>query len=262
MKKFLMCFCASTPPLKGIYTALFILMLTVPVFSQVEQTDKTPVTTPFHKWEVGFDLKPLFRSDEPYNVLIKRYLSKNQALRLGLGAADISSNKGNTNLGGEYYYTKDSIIYFGQNRDENLKEQKFSVFLGYQFQRQLRQLSLYCAADLFYQLTHYQFVVPVQGYFNYSGVDPTPKQIPLSGRTNNVDIFGIKGILGLKYSFNHALSLSTEMALIFQSEHLKFSEGESFFSTTFDLHSALNSSHTTNKLLFKPIMGIYLNYSF
>ena len=90
MKKFLLTLCVSTPSVKpslltvkGIYTALFILILTTTASAQIELKDNT-TAVPFHKWEVGVDLKPLFRSDEPYNIFVKRYLTERQALRLGL----------------------------------------------------------------------------------------------------------------------------------------------------------------------------------
>ena len=97
MKKLLMTLCASTPSVKGIYTALFILILSTSAFAQFELKDTTH-NIPFHKWEVSVDLKPLFRSDEPYNLFVKRYLTETKVLRFRLSAFNIQFHDDSLNI--------------------------------------------------------------------------------------------------------------------------------------------------------------------
>ena len=76
---------------------------------------------------------------------------------------------------------------------------------------------------------------------------------------------GISQIIGLSYKFNNHLSISSEFAISFYRTSHYLSKDEdlpSNSSVVIVTYSGFTSSGTNNELIFKPLLGLYLNYHF
>lgn len=275
MKKFLLAACVSTPSVKGIYTALFILMLTLPVFSQVEQTDKTPIAAPFQKWEVGFDLKPLFRSDEPYNVLGKWHFTERKAVRFGLGIANSTASTDSVSLFNQDFtrITSNAVLQYREVHPKQNKKKNGQFSIGYQYSIiNNNKISFYSATDISYKQEQEDFNIFGGATFfsNYYLLDSVKSNI-FSNKASLIsleyksEVYGISQIIGFTYRFNNYLSLSSEFAVIFNRTHYTVSKYERIAgnsSAVFYTNSEFKSSGTTDDFSLKPLMGLYLNYHF
>jgi hypothetical protein len=263
MKKFLLAVCTSTPSVKGIYTALFILMLTIPVFSQVEQTDKTPIAAPFHKWEVGFDLKPLFRSDEPYNVLGKWHFTERKAVRVGLGTTnwskmvdsfDIQENKVTNN--------NQNQVQYAQLTRNNSKKRRYDVKIGYQYEFRQGKIGIYTATDFNWLRETVDFLTPYQYGGGVPGLfEPFVGYQSIVYIVNKKTTYSLIQSLGFKYNVNSYLSCSFETCLIGKYVRFYYRKGENPYLDVDYTKYTIKGGHET-LLDFKPVMGLFINYHF
>ena len=268
MKKFLLTLCASTPTVtpslltvKGIYTALFILILTTTASAQIELKDNT-AAVPFYKWEVGLDLKPLFRSDEPYNVMAKWHFTERKALRFGLGTNNWSKTN-DTLLIYEYLFDNnqrtDQYLQLAHLDD---KKVNWDIKIGYQYQFKQGKISLYTATDLNWIKQTLDFSIPVQVVSGHKGTMP-----PFLGYQSVFFIYNRKTTysliqsLGFKYTINNFLSCSFETSLIGQYVEFVYDTAENPYVDVSYTKRNTKGGHGTYAS-FKPLMGLFLNYHF
>ncbi len=261
MKKFLCVCCASTPSVKGIYIALCILILTVPAFAQVEMNSNNTVP-PYLKWEVSLDLKPLLRTDEPYNVMAKWHFTAKKALRLGLGTNNWSKNNDILLI---YEYLFDN----NQRTDQYLqlahlddKKVNWDIKIGYQYEFKQGKISLYTATDLNWIKQALDFSIPVQVVSGPKGTIP-----PFLGYQSVSYIYYRKTTysliqsLGFKYSINNFLSCSFETSLIGQYTEFIYDTAEHPYIDVSYTKRTTKGGHGIHTS-FKPLMGLFLNYHF
>ena len=268
MKKFISMGCTSTPSVKGIYTALFILVLSVPMFAQVEMKNDNTTAVPFYKWEVGVDLKPLFRQDEPYNLLAKWHFTERKALRLGLGTGSFSKSKDSFQIQ-ELKFTNNGpgVFQYDQLAFNEGKKMNWGIRLGYQYTFKQGKVSLYSASDISWVKESIDFLSPLQ--YRVIAIDKGP--VPPFAGYQSIDkiesrknIYGLIQSLGFKYTINNQVSCSFETAVIGQyinaynyvSEDPYIVFGPSSYSKN------TNTGGHETQVLFKPLMGLFLNYHF
>jgi hypothetical protein len=263
MKKFRLAVCTSTPPLKGIYTALFILTLAVPVFSQVEQTDKTPIAAPFHKWEVGFDLKPLFRSDEPYNVLGKWHFTERKAVRIGLGTANWSKSNDTFSIEESKLDNNLKTIQYSQSTHNNAKKMNWNIKIGYQYEFNQGKITVYAATDFDWSKETLDFNTPLEIRGGLPGlVDSFSGYQSIWYIANRKNIYSIVQSLGFKYTLNSYISCAFETSLIGQYLTFDYGTNENPYYLKTGYLKATSTKGNDTQLIFKPLMGLFINYHF
>lgn len=151
MKKFFLTLCISTPSVKGIYTALFFLIFMTSVSDQIEPKDNV-TAVPFNNWEIGFDLKPLFRSDEPYNVLAKWHFTEKKAIRLRIGSCSRTSSSDSVNLYNQDFPRIEALrLQYKENIPKQDKKINGQFSVGYQYSFINRQVCFYTATEFNYE---------------------------------------------------------------------------------------------------------------
>ena len=267
MKKFFMTLCVCTPSVKpslltvkGIYTALFILILTTTASAQIELKDNN-TAIPFHKWEVGVDLKPLFRSDEPYNVLVRWHFTERKAVRLGLGVADYSKTKDTFWI----VERKLNTIQYDQFTRNNGKKMNWAIKLGYQYEFKQGKVSIYTASDFEWIRESIDFRTP----FGFRGALIIPQEPvePFAGYQSIIRIQSRKNTLsliqslGFRYTINNYLSCAFETAI--NGQYIWFFSNvdkDPYLDLYYTKFTLKGGSET--KFSFKPLMGLFLNYHF
>jgi hypothetical protein len=280
MKKFLLTGRASTPSrlfrdvpsVKGIYTALFILILTAPVFSQIEMKDNnTVVSSP--KWEIGFDLKPLFQKDESYNMLAKWHFTEKKAIRLRIGSGSSTSSADSIWLfNQDIIRTGVSKLQYSENYPKLDKKIGGQFSVGYQYSFIKRQVCFYTATEFNYEQIRNDFNTfgGSRGYANSNLYDSLKSNIfynknTLSYLKYRIRTYGVSQMVGIGYKFNHNLSVSSEFAISYYKTSHYLSKSEFLppnSSAVLETSSELTSSGTNKGFLIKPLLGLYLNYHF
>ncbi len=266
MKKFLLTLCASTPSVtpslltvKGIYTSLFILILSTSAFAQFELKDTTH-SVPFHKWEISVDLKPLFRSDEPYNVMAKWHFTDRKALRFGISMADYSKTQDTS------WITEKRVgtIQYDQYTRNIGKKMNWAIKLGYQYEFKQGKISIYTASDFEWDTESIDFQTPFQ--FKGELIDQGAIQ-PFIGyqsiyllRSRNT-ILNLIQSLGIRYHINSYLSCAFETALVGQYKKWGYHIFEDPYISPYFIKSTIKGGSETHFIL-KPLMGLFLNYHF
>lgn len=166
-----------------------------------------------------------------YIISYKRLLTKNHALRFGIGGNSLNRNQTNsqTNM-------QDQL---------KIKSYSFSARLGYEFRNPFgKRWLFYYGGDL---LTGYS-------YTQQNNVH-TSTSIFKSEVKSKTFTWGIGPVIGFEFALNSRLSLSTEGSLYFMHSHKK------------DNYSATNASpmKTINKSSFVTIhtpLSLFINYRF
>ncbi len=268
MKKFLLTLCVSTPSVKpslltvkGIYTALFILILTTTASAQIELKDNT-TAVPFHKWEVGVDLKPLFRSDEPYNIVIKRALNKLWSIRMGMGGNNKSTIIGNEAKNSSKSQIGD--IYALLLNDVDTEDQNYEFNIGLQANKLIKNIRIYSSIDFFMHKSSSLFSVPFGYATRGSGFpDSITSFIFLTNSSKNLTSYGIRSCFGIQYFLTPHLSISSELSLQFKKESFYSYESYKDFSViNRDVLNDKTVKYTKRGLGLIPLNGLFLNYHF
>ncbi len=263
MKKFLCVCCASTPSVKGIYTALCILILTVPAFSQVEMNSNNTVA-PYLKWEVSVDLKPLFRSDEPYNVMAKWHFTEKKALRLGLGISDYSKTKDTFGINEIKYVNGQNQIQYDQFTRNFGNKMNWNIKLGYQYEFKQGKVSIYTASDFDWVNEFIDFNVPIQNkgeLIDKGAVQPFLGYQSIFLMQSRKTALNLIQSLGFKYHINSYLSCAFETAII--GRYIKFSYNaveDPYINPYYTKFTVKGGSE--KHLIFKPLIGLFVNYHF
>ena len=263
-------FAKAHPSVKGIYLAIFLIFFAIPILAQVEKKDNTPVS---QKWEVGFDLKPLFRSDQPYNVMAKWHFTEKKAVRLRFGSAGSTSSSDSVSL-----LNQDNIrvgilrLQFSENFPKRNKKINGQFSIGYQYSFINRQISFYSATEFNYEQVHEDFNISggSKAFSNINLYDSLKSNIYYNRQNliylkNRIKTMGVSQIIGVGYKFNNHLSISSEFAISLYRTSYYLSKNEELASNSsvvFETYSEFTTSGTNNEVLFKPLLGLYLNYHF
>jgi hypothetical protein len=259
MKKFFLTLCVSTPSVKGIYTALFILILTTTASAQIELKDNT-TAVPFHKWEIGFDLKPLFRSDESYNMLAKWHFTERKAVRLGLGTVDYSKTKDTSWITEK----KAGTIQYDQYTRNIGKKMNWGIKLGYQYEFKQGKVSIYTASDFEWVRESIDFEVPYQfkgELIDQGAVQPFPGYQSIFLLRSRKTFLNLIQSLGIRYQINSYLSCAFETAIVGQYIKWGYSAFEDPYINPYFTKSTIKGGSESH-FIFNPLMGMYLNYHF
>lgn len=272
MKKFLLMVCKSTPSVKGIYTALFFLILTTSVVAQIEMKDYA-TAIPFNKWEIGFDLKPLFRSDEPYNVLAKWHFTEKKTIRLRLGSGSSISSSDSVNLYNQDLPRIEALrLQYKENIPKQDKKINGQFSIGYQYSFINRQVCFYTATEFNYEQFREDFDAfgGSRFFLNTNLYDSLKSNIYYSKNSltylkYRAKTIGVSQIIGIGYKLNHHLSISTELVIGYYKASYYLSKVEYLptnSSAVLETSSEFTSSGTNKGVFIKPLFGLYLNYHF
>lgn len=253
------------PSVKGIYLAIFLIFFAIPILAQVEKKDSD---TTSHKWEVAFDLKPLFRKDEPYNLIVKKHFTQRKSIRIGIGANEIKNNiiedyEVLQSLG-PLLDSKSKIQYFQGSMNASEKSNILQFSLGFQYKFLLKKVIFYSATDLVYSKTstNYDLNVTSVGIrdsslniITFDGYDPLRLLI------NKISNYSAKQSFGLQYPFNKSLSLSIEASLSFNHGRYSFEKRDKPIANQV-VEKFTTKIGNVSKGVLEPIAGIFLNYHF
>ena len=258
--------CMSAPSVKGIYTALFILILSTAASAQIELKDNTPAV-PFHKWELGINLNILTLKDDPYSIVIKRHISKNIALRLGFSLIYNTVEQYHWNYA-KYADTIHFVVYDYKSRIKNMA---INSFIGAQYGIKKKNWYCYMATD---------------GLFKYGREKneafdlriaiaiPAPYQSFEAGSFGGTKImgFGVRQSLGFQYFITKNFSVGAEGSFLFEADRLTANDISQYITsdgttTATYTHSFVYSIGPTLKywnynLRLSPIALVSFNYHF
>ena len=215
MKKFFLTMCVSTPSVKGIYTALFILILSTSAFAQIEIKGNIDADF-FHKWELGINLNILTLKDDPYSIVLKKHLSKNVALRLGLSLI-YNTEEQNHFYNHPYGDTIHFLIYSYKSRDKNLT---INSFVGVQYGIRKKNWYWYMATDALFKYGREKSEMPSGLHIGLANL--APYQFFRAGHLGDTKIigFGLKQSLGLQYFIVKSFSVGAEASFLFEANRL------------------------------------------
>ena len=254
--------CTSSTSGKGMCVAICILMFSCLGFSQSGRSVKDSSVT-FKKWEVSLDLKPVFRSDQPFKLFIAKNLSERSSIRFGITGLYIgSSNSSTTNesfkdsvLNSSSGSTRgDTLISNGKVSDPQTSfGYNIGLIIGYRKELFLGKLSLYCSTDLGYY----------RSYSNSS--NGTPINFVTGGYSSTVhkteDIvnnFSLSESLGLRYRINKHISFAVESNITLGYSKYK----NYYFVRPINDAGTLNTEGNNFNLNFNHLSGLFLNYHF
>ena len=261
-----MTLCVCTPSVKGIYTALFILILTSPIFAQIEIKGNIDADF-FHKWELGINLNILTLKDDPYSIVIKRHISKNIALRLGFSLIYNTVEQFHW-YGNPYIDTIHFVIY---NYKSRIKSMAINSFIGAQYGIKKKNWYWYMATD---GLFKYGREKNEAFDLNISVAIPAPYQSFEAGSLGGTKIMGlgVRQSLGFQYFITKNFSVGAEGSFLFEADRLTAndifqyitSDGTNRIGYT---HSFVYSIYPTLKywnynLRLSPIALVSFNYHF
>ncbi len=266
MKKFLLTLCASTPSVKGIYTALFILILTTCVSAQIELKDNA-AAVPFYKWEIGINLNILRLKDDPYSIVIKRHISKHIALRLGFSL--IYNTVEQFHLY-DHPYT-DTIHFVIYNYRSRIKKMAINSFIGAQYGIKKKNWYWYMATDGLFKYGREKNEV---FDLNIAVAIPAPYHSFEAGSLGGTKIMGlgVRQSLGFQYFITKNFSFGAEGSFLFEADRLTANDifqyiiSDGTTATTYT-HSFVYSIYPTLKywnynLRLSPIALVSFNYHF
>ena len=239
---------------KGIYIVFLLILSTSSSFAQVVKKD----TSTFNKWEISLDLKPLFRKDEPYNVFVKRHLTKRKSLRIGFSTvltetSDSISYFQNSVITGRRTYT--------YNLPYEVKKIQYGIFLGFVYEKDFENLVIYSATDLFFNKNNTKVTSTTSGTFRSEEVlNPLEFFYPTGG-FNNIQKYGLKQSIGIKFSFMKNVSISIEVSAQYFRIEKHFAQN---FEDSRDLKNLqfkyFDEQTKSFDFSFQPIGSIFLNY--
>ena len=253
--------CTSSTSGKGMSVAIFILMLSVSGFSQSGQSVKDS-SLAFKKWEVSLDLKPVFRSDQPFKLFIAKNLTERSAIRFGIMVLYLT----NSDAPIVTQSFKDSLLFnqSGAIRGDTLVfissvyapqtvlQYNLGLSIGYRKEIFLSKLSMYSSTDFGFNRSYYSNSMGASPNYVTGGSFSTSQKI-----INTSNNFSLVESLGLRYRFNKHLSFTVESNIT-----LGYSRYKNYtFTRTTD---AISATQVGNYffLNFNHLSGFFLNYHF
>ena len=219
------------------------------------------------------DLKPLFRQDEPYNLLVKWHFTEKKAIRLRIGSANSSSSLDSVRLLNQDF-THAGLGGLGYSEGYPKRDKKINgqLSIGYQYSFTSGRICFYTATEFNYEQVQedYNTFGGAKGYVNINLYDSLKSNIYynktiLSYLKYRTRTFGISQMVGVDYKFNNHLSISSEFAISYYNTYHYLSKTEdlpSNSSAVFQTYSEFTSSGANTSFMFKPLLGLYLNYHF
>ncbi len=261
--------------LKGFASVIFSITICTSVMAQYTNFRKSVDITDFKKWEVSLDVKPLFRSDAPYNIMVKKHIDERRTWRLILGASNFSNQKVVYSAGSiDYDTTKlpnpiGTSVYPQSNQTTNTTY--FSIKVGYQVElERMDRIAIYSASDL------------GLAYFNQSSDASSPNNTvqgyiypanPFNGVPSvasdftTLSTFSLTQSLGLKFPLNRRFSCSLETSISAQYVRSNNKIWKLLRAGTINPAIApetqiqIFEGHQFNFIL-TPVMGLFINYYF
>lgn len=267
MKKFFFRLCTSA--VKSMHTAVCIVLFSVSVLAQNSFLVNKPDSMPFHKWEVSLDVKPLFRSDAPYNIISKWHFSEKQALRLGLGTANLSIQRDTLDIYENFFdnKTQQNILQYQQAQygPNDTKYINWDIKIGYQYEFKRERVGFYAAVDFDWKIEKKTFNVPVQidavGNGNIEPFNGYQSIFFLYDRKSNYTLINS---IGMKYALNNSFTCSIETSLNVQLLDYYYATAEFPLRTSPDgvyIKNTMRGGKETS-FSFIPVMGLFVNYHF
>lgn len=239
---------------RGIYIVFLLIFITSSSFAQTDKKD----TTSFNKWEVSVDLKPLFRKDEPYNLFVKRQLTKRKSLRIGFSTLLSETSDSVSYFQNSVITGRRTYIY---NLPYEVKKIEYGIFIGFVYQKDFDNLTLYSATDMFYYKNNKDVSATIAGTFRSEEVNnPSEFFYPTTG-LNNIEKYGLRQSLGLKFSFIKNMFISVEVSAYyfkFEKQNAQnFEDSRDLKNLQFKYFEERTKGSDFN---FQPIGSIFLNY--
>lgn len=248
---------------KGIYTAFLLMFITTISFSQNS------------KWEFGVGLRPLTLKDDPYSIIFKREISRNNKLRLGFSFLYAQGDE-KYNYDRRYVYldTMYSLKYKYTLIDKNLQA---NCFVGVQYGKHKNNFFWGGATDIL--LGFHKFGKSMSdGSLIYEKQRPKPGEyITIAHYTDNaVFSYGVRQSLVFQYEFSQRISISFEASVFYNINNntlFEYDWGlvkaekvlppdtsiESFWS---GVTSNIPTKVTSYNLGFSPLSLLSFNYHF
>jgi hypothetical protein len=241
---------------KGIYACVFLIFTTTLSFSQNS------------KWEFGVGLRPLTLKEEPYSLMVKRFLSRGVAVRFGFGA--LYSEKESHHS--DYHYNsfvEDYIFNYEYTQiDKNLYT---SAFLGIQYGKRKNNFYWYGATDFSFRYTAEIASSPNGITVKYQNLQPGDYlKIPNQLQDKN-SVIGIRQNIGIQYYFNTNVSVSLEGGIYFEQKLLKRLQCSGYsgrpvlfdrFVFAYNCPDGLEESYQFNQLGISPLSMLTFYYHF
>ena len=193
---------------KGIYLTFLLMFITTFSFSQN------------NNWEIGISLRPLTLKEDPYSFIVKKFISRNNALRFG--ASFMYKQKNDYSEYIHPYNIQDSFDYkhFYMRTD---KELNATCFVGIQYGKRKNNFYWYGASDFSFRYTANVTDIPS---FSAGGIGPKgirPGDFFTVAAFDNEKMFGL-GIhqsIGIQYFINNNVSVAIEGGLFFERYYLR-----------------------------------------
>ena len=183
---------------KGIYMTFLLIFITTFSFSQN------------NNWEIGIGLRPLTLKEEPYSFIVKKFISRNNAIRIG---ASIIYKQKDEKI--DYYHPYENPFHLEYNYTRIDKNLNTSFFIGLQYGKRKNSFYWYCATDLL--LKYRTEFVDVPSISNRNGnIRPGDFFNVISYSKNKIFGFGLEQTIGVQYFINSDISISIEGGLNFR----------------------------------------------
>jgi len=192
-----------------------------------------------NNWEAGINLVPLTDKEAVYSLIFKRHLSKKNAIRFGVGG------RYHTSKDEDYRLLSDQVSSFGSFKisyEYELERKNYQVnsFLGLQYAKGTKKLSLYGATDLVFNYEFEEIDAP-------KGVKYFTIDIPTSSYYVTLQLYkkkrikyNLRQLLGIQYYVNNQFSISLEGGLTYSFNQSLFKQ-EYHFVNSFNLIPPNNS---------------------
>ncbi len=185
--------------LKGFFTVFLLILATTHVKSQ------------YQKWEFGVGLRPLTLKEEPYSLMMKRFLSKGVALRFGLSA--MYSEK-ETNHSGYHFDHGDSNYEFTYEYKLVDKNLYTTAFAGIQYGKRKHDFYWYGATDFSFKYKSENSFVPSILYRTNNVRVGDFLQIENYHQDKTI-VLSVRQSVGIQYHINNRISVVLEGGAFF-----------------------------------------------
>ena len=255
---------STTPSVfKGIYIVLLLIFITTFSFSQNS------------KWEFGVGLRPLTLKDDPYSIIFKKEISRNNKLRLGFSFLYAEGDE-KYNYDRRYVHpdTLYGLKYNYTLIDKNLQA---NCFVGVQYGKHKNNFFWGGATDILLGYHKFGKSMKDESLF-YERQRPKPGEyITIAHYTDNsVFSYGIRQSLIVQYEFSQRISISFEASVFYKINCNTFFEydwGLVVFENLPPPYTSLKTGWggatgtiptkaTTYNLGFSPISLLSFNYHF
>jgi hypothetical protein len=190
---------------KGIYACVFLIFTTTLSFSQNS------------KWEFGVGLRPLTLKEEPYSLMVKRFLSRGVAVRFGVCA--LYSEKETKQIDRSFFSSNpDYLFRFEYSKiDRNLYT---TAFLGLQYGKKNNNFYWYGATDLSLKYKSEIADLTEDTKLQQRNLN-SGDYFSFENSHSKTTVFGIRQSFGIQYYINSTISVALEGGAYFERLFLK-----------------------------------------